>query len=221
MERNPPTAVRRLNVGPCFNQDLDDLYVITSACDLQRGESFINQPNTTHAVVGATCQLVSWTRAIPAVVVTMFEVTSDTSNVIPMLIFSMLSRSITNLFGLDGWAHSVFHENASLPKHKVRPQYWRDNETLPAEDRKVFDHGHGHGGNRSDEVVEDGTGGGGGGGVRHHADKNDRSSHTRMSMVDGRMTMVNPDRRLSRNLTVHSENPMHGDSDDKIPESHL
>ena len=172
-----------------------------------------------YAVVGATCQLVSWTRAIPAVVVTMFEVTSDTSNVIPMLIFSMLSRSITNLFGLDGWAHSVFHENASLPKHKVRPQYWRDNETLPAEDRKVFDHGHGHGGNRSDEVVEDGTGGGGG--VRHHADKNDRSSHTRMSIVDGRMTMVNPDRRLSRNLTVHSENPMHGDSDDKIPESHL
>ena len=68
----------------------------------------------------------------------MFEVTSDTSNVIPMLIFSMLSHSITSLFGLDGWAHSVFHENASLPKHKVRPQYWRDNETLPAEDKKCL-----------------------------------------------------------------------------------
>ena len=85
-------------------------------------------PPGVYALVGACCHLVSWTRAIPAIVVTIFEITSDTSNVVPMLIFSTLSRAVTNFSGLDGWAHSLLHRNESLPKHKVSPMSWRDNE---------------------------------------------------------------------------------------------
>ena len=73
-----------------------------------------------YAIIGATCQLVSWTRAIPAIIVTIFEVTSDTSLVVPMLLTSMLSRSLTNLFGMDGWTHANLHASQSA-HHRIRP----------------------------------------------------------------------------------------------------
>lgn len=153
-----------------------------------------------YAVVGATCQLVSWTRAIPGVVVTMFEVTSDTSNVIPMLVFSMLSRSITNLFGLDGWAHSVFHDNGSLPKHKVKPMCWKDNETLPMEERVVLDHGHGAHADKESRS----TG-------ALHTDKNDERTGTRLKVRDVSMIDVNPKGLPNPDLKSYSINPVHGD----------
>jgi H+/Cl- antiporter ClcA len=88
-----------------------------------------------YAIIGATCQLVSWTRAIPAIIVTIFEVTSDTSLVVPMLLASMLSRSLTNLFGMDGWTHANLHASANLPHHRIRPQHWPNMDTMPAEER--------------------------------------------------------------------------------------
>ena len=152
-----------------------------------------------YAVVGATCQLVSWTRAIPAVVVTMFEVTSDTSNLVPMLVFSMLSRSITNLFGLDGWAHSVFHENGSLPKHRVRPVHWKNNETLTNEDRVVLDYGHSHGDGYSHQDGPTSSAGRG----------NDKASGSRLSLVDGQMTIIHNSHLPSPHLDAVTENPVH------------
>lgn len=88
-----------------------------------------------YAIMGATCQLVSWTRAIPAILVTIFEVTSDTSLVVPMLLMSMLSRSLTNLFGMDGWTHANLHASANLPHHRIRPQHWPNMDNMPAEER--------------------------------------------------------------------------------------
>ena len=88
-----------------------------------------------YAIVGATCQLVSWTRAMPAILVTMFEVTSDTSLVVPMLLTSMLSRSLTNLFGMDGWTHANLHASTNLPHHRIRPFNWPDMDTMPDEER--------------------------------------------------------------------------------------
>jgi hypothetical protein len=95
---------------------------------------------------------------MPAIMVTMFEVTSDTSLSIPMLLCSILARSVSNLWGTDGWAHLLYHSpHLNLPHHSVDPNDWPDNDTLTQEDRNKRtadahhahdDHGHGgHGHN--------------------------------------------------------------------------
>ena len=70
-----------------------------------------------------------------AIVVIMFEATSDTSLTIPMLLASTLSRSVTNLHGVDGWAHILAHApHVNLPHHSVEPKYWVDQKLIAIED---------------------------------------------------------------------------------------
>jgi hypothetical protein len=107
-----------------------------------------------YAIIGATCQLSSWTRAMPGIVITMFEITSDTSLSAPMIIASSIARSISNYFGEDGFAHMLWHSpHMKLPHHLVHPSQWPDPATIEAKDRVaappagyVDSHGNGHGG---------------------------------------------------------------------------
>jgi H+/Cl- antiporter ClcA len=111
-----------------------------------------------YAVIGATCQLCCFTRTMPAIMVTMFEVTSDTSLTTPMLIFSTLSRSITNWWGMDGWVHTLYHSpHLNLPHHKVHPSKWRDQKFMKPEECVAHPHAHddGHGDGHGDDGHED------------------------------------------------------------------
>lgn len=101
-----------------------------------------------YAVVGATCQLSCWTRTMPAIMVVMFEATSDTSLTTPMLLMSTLARSIATCFGVDGWAHMLCHaEWVGLPHHAVHPSKWIDMALMDPKDLsgENFHHdGHDH-----------------------------------------------------------------------------
>jgi chloride channel 7 len=106
-----------------------------------------------YAIIGATCQLSSWTRAMPGIVITMFEVTSDTSLSAPMIIASSIARSIANYFGEDGFAHMLWHSpHMKLPHHLVHPSQWPDPAKIEAKDRVATPpagtggHGSSHGG---------------------------------------------------------------------------
>ena len=99
------------------------------------------------AVIGATCQLSCWTRTMPAIMVVMFEVTSDTSLTIPMILISTLARSVAGLFGNDGWAHMLCHAPwVGLPHHAVPPEKWKDMKFMKDSEFAVHVHEHGGGG---------------------------------------------------------------------------
>lgn len=121
-----------------------ELALSANGCNLSDVCAQISRPGV-YAVIGATCQLCAWTRTMPAMMVTMFEVTSDTSLVVPMLIMSTLSRSICNLFTTDGWAHCIMHAPFSnLPHHLVKPELWKDMDKMKPEEFVVHVHDHDH-----------------------------------------------------------------------------
>jgi len=156
-----------------------------------------------YAVVGASCHLISWTRAIPGILVTMFEITSDTSNVVPMIIFSMLSRSITNFFGLDGWAHAIFHENESLPKHQVHPVYWKDNETLAADERVVLNHNHEGSSEVHAKTIRTSTYK-----DAEHKNRTTSSANSASPKNDIQMAELNGNRSFDRSPNIFTDNPI-------------
>lgn len=119
------------------------------------GDVTVHSNAGVYAVIGATCMLSCWTRTMPAIMVVMFEVTSDTSLTIPMLLISTLARSIATLFGTDGWAHMLCHaEWVGLPHHAVPPSKWIDMKFMKDEDLVAHPHGHGEHGEEHHEKMD-------------------------------------------------------------------
>jgi len=148
-----------------------------------------------YAVIGATCQLCCFTRTMPAIMVTMFEVTSDTSLTTPMLIFSTLSRSITNWWGMDGWVHSLYHSpHLNLPHHKVHPSKWRDQKFMKPEEITAHPHEHGHDdGHGHDGGHDNGHGDGHGGSTAHAAHGHEAHEETGVSIKHTTNPMMTSD----------------------------
>ena len=122
-------------MGGLLGRFFGEAALMAVGCRLGETCQYVSNPGV-YAIVGATSQLVSWTRTMPAMMVTMFEVTSDTSLAVPMLVCSCLSRAICNLFNTDGWAHCILHAPfIHFPLRKVKPEFWPDEDTMPPEDR--------------------------------------------------------------------------------------
>ena len=57
----------------------------------------------------------------------MFEITSDVSMTVPMVMTSVLSTAIASFFSEHSWAHTLLHlPDSKLPHHKVLPIEWTD-----------------------------------------------------------------------------------------------
>ena len=77
------------------------------------------------ALIGASSSLCSWTRCLPAIIVSMFEITADVTLTIPIVVTSILSTSVASYFSEVSWTHHQIRL-ARLPHHKVPPKLWTD-----------------------------------------------------------------------------------------------